>query len=92
MVFDAGHPEDKEEGGRVYEVTEFRGREPSTTENVQIAFGHGDLDFGRIQPGAKVWKTSDPELEQGLLQTFEGETPRFQRPISMEVHGLAESR
>jgi putative protease len=27
-------------------------------------------------------------LERRLRQSFEGDTPRFQRPISMEVHGL----
>ncbi|HWQ91643.1 MAG TPA: DUF3656 domain-containing protein, partial [Clostridia bacterium] len=44
-------------------------------------------DWNRVQPGQKVWKTSDPELERRLRQTYEGDTPRFQRPIVVEVHG-----
>jgi putative protease len=81
IVFDAGHPEAKEEGGRVYEVKNGQG---STT----MAFGRGDVDFSRVHVGDKVWKTSDPELDKKLRQTFEGETPKFQRPITIEVHGV----
>src|SRR5205823_14454733 len=30
---------------------------------------------------------SDPALERRLRQSFEGDQPRFQRPLQMEVHG-----
>jgi len=82
VVFDAGRPEEPEEGGRVYSV-ESRGPE------VSLSFGRGDLDFNRIQVGDKVWKTSDPELDRRLRQSFEGDPPRFQRPITVEAHGGA---
>ena len=36
-----------------------------------------------------MWKTSDPELDRRLRQSFEGDTPKFQRPIEIEVHGAA---
>ena len=36
-----------------------------------------------------MWKTSDPELDRRLRQSFAGEAPRFQRPIEIEVHGIA---
>ncbi|HWF20224.1 MAG TPA: U32 family peptidase, partial [Verrucomicrobiae bacterium] len=80
VVFDAGHPDQDEEGGRVYTL-EMRGKE------TLVGFGHGDLNFSRIQPGDKLWKTSDPELDRRLRQTFAGDKPQFQRPITMEVHG-----
>jgi U32 family peptidase len=87
VVFDAGHPEGEEEGGRVYEV-----RKPKAESRngglAELGFGRGDVDFRRVHVGDKLWKTSDPELDRQLRQTFEGETPRFQRPIQMEVHGL----
>src|SRR5439155_14407947 len=44
---------------------------------------------GRVHVGDRLWKTSDPELDRRLRQSFEGETARFQRPLQMEVHGLA---
>lgn len=83
VVFDAGHPEQPEEGGRVYEIRPTKG-EPGT---VELHFGHGDIDFNRIHPGDKLWKTSDPELEKQLRQTFAGDKIRYQRPLQMEVHG-----
>jgi len=82
VVFDAGRPEDGEEGGRVYQV-EPRGRE------TVLRFGHGDIDFRRVQAGHRVWKTSDPALERELRATFAGDKIRFQRPIALEVHGRA---
>jgi putative protease len=82
VVFDAGHPDQDEEGGRVYSV-EKRG------EEALVGFGHGDLNFSRIQPGDKLWKTSDPELDRRLRQTFAGDKPQFQRPIHLEIHGGA---
>ncbi len=81
VVFDAGHPEAPEEGGRVYTV-EQRGRDTF------LSFGPG-VDFARVHHGDKLWKTSDPELDRRLRQSFEGEAPKFQRPLTMEVHGAA---
>ncbi|MDB6016069.1 MAG: peptidase [Pedosphaera sp.] len=82
VVFDAGHPDQDEEGGRVYTL-EVRGKE------TLVGFGHGDLNYSRIHAGDRLWKTSDPELDRRLRQSFEGEKLRFQRPIAMEVHGHA---
>jgi putative protease len=80
VVFDAGHPDTEEEGGRVYEI-ERKGRE------TLLSFGHGDVDFKRVHAGDKVWKTSDPDLDRRLRQSFAGEEPHFQRPIHFEVQG-----
>ncbi len=82
VVFDSGHPDQDEEGGRVYTL-ESRGAE------TLVGFGHGDLNFARIQIGDRLWKTSDPELDRRLRQSFEGDQPRFQRSVTIEVHGLA---
>ena len=88
VVFDAGHPEEKEEGGRVYEVRRAKceGRKSSS---VELSFGRGDIKFNRVHVGDKLWKTSDPELDRRLRDSFAGDVPRFQRPISAEVYGLA---
>ncbi len=94
VVFDAGNPEKPEEGGRVYEIIPYRlsGRTTpgaSSAQRVWLTFGRGDVDFTRIHPGNKLWKTSDPELERRLRQSFEGDAPRAQKPINFEVHGIA---
>ena len=82
VVFDAGKPEIDEEGGRIYEVETLQGE-------TRLGFGHGDIDYSRVHAGDKLWKTSDPELDRRLRQSFAGDTPRFQRPIEIEVHGVA---
>jgi len=88
IVFDAGRPDEKEEGGRIYEI------EKPETENekprpVELRFGYGNIDFNRVHVGDKLWKTNDPELDKQLRQTFAGDKIRFQRPVEIEVHGLA---
>ena len=80
IVFDAGKPDQPEEGGRVYQL-EARG------VDTRLSFGHGDINFFRVRPGDKVWKTSDPELERKIRQTFAGDAPKFQRRLDLEVHG-----
>jgi putative protease len=93
VVFDAGRPDEKEEGGRVYEIrnpkSEIRSLTPAPRlTHHELRFGHGDIDFRRIHVGDKLWKTDDPELNRRLRQTFEGDKIRFQRPLHLEVHGL----
>ncbi|MEJ6480766.1 DUF3656 domain-containing protein [Nostoc punctiforme UO1] len=80
IVFDCGHPEAKEEGGRVYAVV-------SKGKEAMLTFGRNDLNLRRVHIGDRIWKTSDPELEKQLRQSFAGENPQFQRPIDVEVYG-----
>jgi putative protease len=86
IVFDAGKPDEKEEGGRIYEIQEPRFKIPGE-KLTELRFGYGDVDFLRVHVGDKIWKTNDPELDKRLRQSFAGDTPKFQRPIEMEVHG-----
>ena len=92
VVFDAGRPDEKEEGGRVYEISAGQASRPSENSGKPkstLRFGDGDIDFSRVHVGDKLWKTNDPELDRRLRQSFAGDVPRFQRPVTMEVHGLA---
>ena len=82
IVFDAGRPDEKEQGGRIYYVDERHG------ETV-LRFGRGDIDFSRVHAGDRVWKTNDPELDRRVRQTFEGDHIRFRRELFLEVHGHA---
>ncbi|MEH1884511.1 U32 family peptidase [Nostoc sp.] len=80
IVFDCGHPEAKEEGGRIYGVV-------SKGKEAMLTFGRNDLNLHRVHIGDRIWKTSDPELDKQLRQSFAGENPQFQRPIDLEVYG-----
>jgi putative protease len=84
VVFDAGHPDQEEEGGRVYTIS-------NAGAETAISFGERAVDFQRIHVGDKLWKTSDPELDRRVRQTYAGDQPRFQRPIDFEAHGVAGS-
>ncbi|HUA37764.1 MAG TPA: DUF3656 domain-containing protein [Candidatus Sulfopaludibacter sp.] len=87
VVFDAGRPEETEEGGRVYNVQRPNSKVQSS-QSLELRFGRGDIDFSHVHVGDKLWKTDDPELDRRLRRSFLGDTPKFQRPIEIEVHGL----
>ncbi|MFQ4137789.1 DUF3656 domain-containing U32 family peptidase [Nodosilinea sp. PGN35] len=80
VVFDDGHPADKEQGGRVYQVD-------GVGQATRLTFGRDALNLRRIHPGDKLWKTSDPALDKEIQQTYSGDQPKFTRPITIEVHG-----
>ncbi|MDF9826337.1 putative protease [Ereboglobus sp. PH5-10] len=85
VVFDAGTPEIREEGGRVYQVDARPGGETT------LRFGHGDINFGRVRPGQLLWKTNDPALDRELRATYDGDKIRHTRPVDAEVHGHADA-
>ncbi|MBD1915803.1 MULTISPECIES: U32 family peptidase [Cyanophyceae] len=80
VVFDDGHPAEKEQGGRIYQVDKVG-------QETRLMFGRDALNLRRIHPGDKLWKTSDPVLDKELQQTYSGDRPKFTRPITIEVHG-----
>ncbi len=82
IVFDAGRPDEKEQGGRIYHVDARGG-------DTVLRFGRGDIDFARVHVGDRVWKTNDPELDRRVRATFEGDQIRFRREVHLEVHGAA---
>lgn len=91
VVFDAGHPDAEEQGGRVYEVKPQGGNDVSSgkkhkrMQETVVRFGHDAIHFSRIHEGDRVWKTSDPALDKRLGESFAGEAPRFRRPVSADV-------
>lgn len=62
VVFDTGGDTNEEQGGRVFEVLSGR-----------LTFAKGKVNFSRLKPGDRVWKTSDPALDRKLRATFEKE-------------------
>ncbi len=80
VVFDNGHPETQEEGGRIYAVEHKK-------QSSVLTFGRDSLDTRRIHVGDKIWKTSDPEFDRQVRQSYAGDTPQFQQPIRLEIYG-----
>ena len=67
IVLDEGHPEQDEQGGRIYEVL------PQGKSTVELRLALGDLQLSAISKGALVWKTDDPASRKRLEQTFSRE-------------------
>ncbi|WP_255668469.1 DUF3656 domain-containing U32 family peptidase [Brevibacillus daliensis] len=89
IVFDAGDPTQKEEGGRVYDILD-RGRkvEGEVKQGLyEIVMGRNDVKLSRIHVGDRVWKTNDPELNKRLRKTFETEKPYRTFPLALHVTG-----
>lgn len=84
VVFDAGRPDEREEGGRIYEVAVA-----GALHRVVLRFGRGDIDWRRVKAGQRVWKTNDPALDRDVRTSFREERVKFQRPLAMTVHGHA---
>jgi putative protease len=76
VVFDTGN--DNEQGGRIWEIKENR-----------LYFERGHIDFKRLTPGDRVWKTSDMALDRELKRSFAGEIPRPKQLLDVMVSGAA---
>lgn len=89
VVFDAADwrsPDEPEEGGNVYEVTEVNKTvQKDASKIVKLEFGHGEIDFSRIKFGDLVWRTNDPQLKKKLKKLTYTEVPVFTRAISFYV-------
>jgi putative protease len=79
VVFDTGGDTNAEQGGRIFQI-----------KGQRLFFQHGHIDFGRLKPGDRVWKTDDPELDKRLRQSFTGRIePRRRERIDLQVSGRA---
>jgi len=89
IVFDAGDPTQKEEGGRVYDIlTRGKKVEGEVAKGLyEIVMGRNDVNLARVHVGDRVWKTNDPELNKRLRKTFETDKPYFTFPLAVHVSG-----
>jgi putative protease len=82
VVFDAADwrsPEEKEEGGRVYQVA------PSGKGRLEVRFGNGALNFARIRAGDLLWRTDDPELDRVAKAHVQAGAPVAKQPVQVHV-------
>ena len=90
IVFDAGDPTKKEEGGRVYDLrrkgVKLEG-EAGEGWIIDIVPGRNDVDLRRLHVGDRIWKTNDPALDKALRQTYETEKPYRVFPVEVKVEG-----
>ncbi len=79
VVFDTGGDTDAGQGGRIFGL-----------KGARLFFQHDHLDFTRLHPGDRVWKTDDPALNKRLQQSFAGRIePRRRVRVVLRVSGRA---
>lgn len=77
VVFDSGRPEEREEGGLVYEIFDERAKnqaargEERSAGRALLTFGSNSIDATRLSVGDYVWKTKDPTLDGKLRAIVE---------------------
>jgi putative protease len=79
VVFDEGHPEQDEQGGRVFAVKQ------RSRNQLEIELGRGDVNLSAIAVGAIVWKTDDPQLRKRLEHSYSRDTVVRRVPVDAEV-------
>ncbi|MBI2195318.1 MAG: U32 family peptidase [Planctomycetes bacterium] len=93
VVFDGGHPEQDEQGGRVFSVlpvTPARGPAPGTPASaasrlVEITFRLGEVNLAAVSVGDAVWKTDDPAVRRRLEQSYAREDTPRRSPLRARV-------
>ncbi|RLT38659.1 MAG: U32 family peptidase [Chloroflexi bacterium] len=86
VVFDAADwrsPQEREEGGRVYEV------QPRPRGRVEVRFGNGAIDFRRIRAGDLLWRSHDPETDKAARPFLQPATPVHKQPLAVAVNARA---
>lgn len=79
VVFDEGHPEQDEQGGRVFQ-TRLHGR-----RHLEVELGRGDVNLAAIALGAIVWKTDDPAIRRRLEHSFSRDMVARRVPVDAVV-------
>ncbi|OIJ15704.1 peptidase U32 [Anaerobacillus arseniciselenatis] len=91
IVVDAGRPDQKEEGGRVYDIRKKGKKIDGEARDglIEIVPGRHDVNLTKVRVGDKLWKTSDQQLERRLQKTFETEQAYRAFPLKVKVTGKA---
>lgn len=79
VVFDEGHPEQDEQGGRILSA------QPRGKRQLELRFYRGDVNASAIAPGAIVWKTDDPALRKRLEHSFSRDTIVHRTPLDATI-------
>ncbi len=79
VVFDEGHPDQDEQGGRVFAV------HPRGRRQIEIELGRGDVNPAALSQNAIVWKTDDPALRKRLEHSFSRDTVKHRLILNVHV-------
>ncbi len=96
LVFDAAQrssPENREEGGAIFEVFEYTRRGSVRLEDsrglheVELRFGNRAVRLDRVERGDWVWRSSDPSIERDLRPLTQASKAVSRKPVNWVVIG-----
>ncbi|MEO8099168.1 MAG: DUF3656 domain-containing protein [Acidobacteriota bacterium] len=82
VVFDAADwrsPQEKEEGGRIYDVA------AAGANRVEITFANGAIAGTRIRAGDLLWRTDDPDVTKLARPYTEANSPVSKQAVDVRV-------
>ena len=85
VVFDAADwrsPEEKEEGGRIYQVL------PEQNGRLELRFGNGEIRLERIRPGDRIWRTDNADSERAARPYTHAAAPVSRQPVQVRVTAI----
>ncbi|MDY0166030.1 MAG: DUF3656 domain-containing protein [Thermoguttaceae bacterium] len=88
VVFEGDRAAGEEQGGRVFTIhrQDKRVTEEVAGGIVELVFQREAIDYDRIRPGQRMWKTDDPALTRRLRKTFTGKVHGKDRPVDIALH------
>ncbi len=89
IVFDEGHPEQDEQGGRLVEVLPRQPTRNSKLEarSVELVLRSGSVNLAAIALGSLVWKTDDPALRRRMEQSYARDVLAKREPVRFLITG-----
>lgn len=89
IVFDEGHPEQDEQGGRLTAVRVLNAAVgySSKSRRVEIELMRGSVDLPAITAHAKIWKTDDPQLRRRAERAARSDDQQRREPLDAVARG-----
>lgn len=96
FVLDEGHPEQQEQGGRIYSVDTLpppKNIAPGSKTPIflRVGLASGTLDPSVLSPNAILWRTDDPDLRRRMEQTFSRDKVSHPEAIDWRIEGQVEA-
>ncbi len=90
VVFDEGHPEQDEQGGRIAAVNpQPTAPQPGggKARRVELVMNGGAVNLRALHEGARVWRTDDPTVRRRLERTYARDRVPRRLPVHASLAG-----
>jgi len=85
IVFDEGHPDQEEQGGRIYSMRQLPTLEGKI--RLEIELSRGSVDYSTLAAHCVVWKTDDPEFRRRMERSYSLDRPVRRQCVDFHIYG-----